>query len=71
MKLQDAIAAMQSRGLQSQQMGYSGPHAAFDLLDGRTIVLIGDKTVDAIEIIASGNEPKAGRLTETVERFEF
>jgi starvation-inducible outer membrane lipoprotein len=71
MKLQDAIAAMQSRGLQPQQMGYSGSHAAFDLRDGRTIVVKGDKTVDAIEIIANRNEPKAERLTEAVACFDF
>ena len=51
MKMQDAVSEMKKLGIEPQKMAYSGAHNAFDLKDGRTVVLMGDQTVDEIELI--------------------
>ena len=71
MKMQVAVAAMKEQGLLPQQMAYATAHAAFDMADGRTIVLIGDATVTDIQIIANPNVGKAGRKTTSVTTLAF
>ena len=71
MKMQDAVSEMKKRGLSPQQMAYATSHSAFDLKDGRTIVLLGDKLVDEIQIIANPDDPKSSRKTKTVAGFKF
>ena len=71
MKMVDAVSEMKQRGLRPQKMAYATSHNAFDLTDGRTVVLIGDATVDEIQIIANPSEPKSTRKTETVTTLKF
>ena len=71
MKMQDAVIAMGDRGLKPQQMAYSAAHKAFDLTDGRTIVLIGDGIVTDIQVINKPDKPRSEREIETVSNFDF
>ena len=71
MKMQDAVSEMEKRGIPPQQMAYAATHNAFDLTDGRTVVLIGDKTVDDIQVIENPDEPKSKRKTGSVDTFEL
>ncbi len=71
MKMQDAVAAMNERGLNASKMGCFESHNAFDLPDRRTIVVIGDKTVGQIDIIRNPEVPKSERDEESVSVFEF
>jgi hypothetical protein len=67
MSMQDAISAMHRRGLEPSQMQFSSNHNAFDLPDGRTVVLFGDKSVDEISIIVNPDGPKSVRQTMSVQ----
>jgi len=71
MSMQDAVSEMHNRGIVARQMAYATLHNAFDLPDGRTVVLIGGKMVDEIRIIANPEEPKLNRRSVTVATFEF
>lgn len=71
MKTQDAIDMMDRHGIKSQQMAYSITHHAFDLPDGRTIVLIGSPTVSEIQVVANPDSPKAERKITIVQTVRF
>lgn len=70
MSMQDAIAEMDRRGLKSRQMAYTTLHHAFDLPDRRTVVLVGDKTVNEIQIVNS-DTLKSKRTIKSVATFTF
>lgn len=71
MSMAKAASIMNQRGLVPQQMQMAEPHQAYDLPDGRAVVLVGQQTVDAISIIAKPATPKSARVTATVPTITF
>lgn len=71
MEMNNATQLMEGRGLTARQMSYSVEHQAYDLSDGRTIVLMGEKTVDKIEVITNPDAPSVDRKSTTVTTFQF
>jgi len=66
MRMSDALSKMQQRKLKPSQMAYGSAHNAFDLIDGRTVVLFGNTTVKQIDVITNPDEPKSKRETKSV-----
>lgn len=69
--MSSATAMMEKEGFESQEMAIEGRHYAFDLPNGRTVVFMGEETVDAILLIENPHEPKSRRTSEYVETFEW
>ena len=69
--MHDAISKMQRRGMEPQQMAYATSHNAFELTDGRTVVLLGNNTVDEIQVISNPDEPKSNRKSKSVTTIKF
>lgn len=71
MPMANALDAMEQRGLESETMQFGGPHHAFDLPDGRAIVLFGDQRVDEIQVIANPPAMKNARAAAKVPAVTF
>lgn len=71
MSMNVALTTVEANGYQEVQMQMVGPHHAFDLPDGRTVVLHGGGTVTSIEIITSNDLPKTQRTSEIVAQFSL
>ena len=71
MKTQDAIDKMSQRKLKSSQMAFSSAHNAYDLPDGRTVVIFGTPTVTEIQVIDDAGLAKADRKVSIVQTVSF
>lgn len=71
MQMQTARQLLASRGLDSQQMAFTGDHDAYSLQGGRAVVITGDDMLESILIIHNADKPKAEREYEDVERFTY
>ena len=71
MRMSDALSKMQQRKLKPSQMAYGSAHNAFDLIDGRTVILFGNTTVEQIDVITNPDEQKSNRKTKSVAEFSF
>jgi predicted RNA binding protein YcfA (HicA-like mRNA interferase family) len=71
MSMNVALTTLETNGYQEVQMQMAGPHHAFDLPDGRTVVLHGGGTVTSIEIITNGDLAKTQRSSEVVAQFSL
>lgn len=71
MSMNHAVAEMKQRGLEPQQMAYVSVHQAFNLPDGRTVILFGEQSVEGIEVIPNPEEPKSKRTSKAVSAIEF
>ncbi len=70
--MQDATQMMIARGISpAGPMAYSANSQSFNLPDGRCLVLIGDATVDTIDVITNPDLPKSERESSQVKQFEF
>ncbi len=70
--MQDATQMMIARGISpAGPMAYSANSQSFNLPDGRCLVLIGDATVDTINVIANPDLSKSERDYTQVKQFEF
>ncbi len=72
MKMQDATEMMTARGISpAGPMAYSANNQSFNLPDGRCLVLIGDATVDSIDVILNPDRPKSERESQQFEQIIF
>lgn len=69
MNMATAVESLKAKGLDVVQMQYSGPHQAFDLPDGRTVVFHGDAEIISIEVIVDAGLPKSQRQSIEVEQI--